>query len=653
MRLSIGAKLWGSFCAILLVIVVIGGISYRNTLNMQETARWVAHTHEVLAQLSRLLASVQDAETGQRGYLITGADRYLAPYTAARERIAQEMQALRQLVDDNPDQQRRLDRLEPLLTQRVQALASTIELHRTQGFEVARRQVLTDQGMEVMREIRALVSEMSDEERRLQAIRDTAAAVSANGAQQAILIGLGLSVLIVVVAALFLTQHIGRPLRAVSEVADKVSAGNLAVELAARPRSDEIGLLQGSIERMLRSLRQTAESARQIAAGNLAIEVQPQSQDDQFGQAFAAMIQALRHVAESARQIAAGNLAVDVQPQSPGDQFGQAFSRMLQSLRQMAESARQIAAGNLTIEVQPQSSGDLLGNAFAQMLVDLRQINGDIRSGIEVLTDSASEIAAGSYQIAAGTAETATAISETSTTVEEIKQTAMLSSQRALSVSQTAQRSIQVSQDGRRAVDEVSEGMRRIHQQMELVGENITRLAEQVQTIGEIIATVNDLAEQSNLLAVNASIEAAKAGEQGKGFSVVAQEVKSLAEQSKQATVQVRGILGEIQRATSSTVLAAEQGSRAVSEGVKQSGQAGEAIRLLSLSIDEGAQAVAEIAVSAQQQLAGMDQLVQAMESIREASAQNMSSSKQAEAAAQGLQRLGQKMKDMLARFQI
>jgi methyl-accepting chemotaxis protein len=145
---------------------------------------------------------------------------------------------------------------------------------------------------------------------------------------------------------------------------------------------------------------------------------------------------------------------------------------------------------------------------------------------------------------------------------------------------------MQVSQDGRRAVDEVVEGMRRIHQQMDQVGENITHLAEQVQTIGEIIATVNDLAEQSNLLAVNASIEAAKAGEQGKGFSVVAQEVKSLAEQSKQATVQVRGILGEIQRATSSTVLAAEQGSRAVSEGVKQSGQAGEAIRLLSQNID-------------------------------------------------------------------
>src|SRR5206468_6485887 len=90
-----------------------------------------------------------------------------------------------------------------------------------------------------------------------------------------------------------------------------------------------------------------------------------------------------------------------------------------------------------------------------------------------------------------------------------------------------------------------------IQTQMESIADSVVKLSEQGQAIGEIIATVNDLAEQSNLLAVNASIEAAKAGEQGKGFAVVAQEVKSLAEQSKQATAQVRNLLNDIQKATS------------------------------------------------------------------------------------------------------
>lgn len=179
------------------------------------------------------------------------------------------------------------------------------------------------------------------------------------------------------------------------------------------------------------------------------------------------------------------------------------------------------------------------------------------------------------------------------------------------------------------------------------------RLSEQSQAIGEIIATVNDLAEQSNLLAVNAAIEAARAGEQGKGFAVVAQEVKSLAEQSKHATAQVRTILGDIQKATSAAVLATEQGNKAVEAGVKQSAEAGESIRLLTDSVTEGAQAAVQIAASSQQQMVGMDQVALAMENIKQASIQNVSGTKQAEAAAESLHELGQKLKQLAEQYKV
>jgi methyl-accepting chemotaxis protein len=179
------------------------------------------------------------------------------------------------------------------------------------------------------------------------------------------------------------------------------------------------------------------------------------------------------------------------------------------------------------------------------------------------------------------------------------------------------------------------------------------RLSEQGQAIGEIMASVNDLAEQSNLLAVNASIEAAKAGEHGKGFAVVAQEVRNLAQQSKQATAQVRTILSDFQKATSTAVMATEQGSKAVDSGVKQSAEASEAIRILTDSISEAAQAAAQIAASSQQQRVGMDQVALAMESIKQASLQNASSTKQGEAAAMNLHTLGQKMKLLVERYQV
>ena len=171
--------------------------------------------------------------------------------------------------------------------------------------------------------------------------------------------------------------------------------------------------------------------------------------------------------------------------------------------------------------------------------------------------------------------------------------------------------------------------------------------------MGEIIARVGGLAEQSNLLAVNAAIEAAKAGEQGKGFAVVAQEVKDLADQSRQATKQVRIILSDIQKAISATVMIAEQGSITVASGVVQTTEAGDAIRILAESIADSAQAAAQIAATSQQQLAGMDQVAMAMENIKQVSAENAAGSKQSAASAQNLHELGQKLKQMSERFKL
>jgi methyl-accepting chemotaxis protein len=284
---------------------------------------------------------------------------------------------------------------------------------------------------------------------------------------------------------------------------------------------------------------------------------------------------------------------------------------------------------------------------------ELKHLLEKVKEAVNVLTASSSEILAATTQVASGTAETATSINETTTTVEEVRQAAQLSSQKAQNVSDNAQRAAQVSQNGQKAVEETASGMDRIQEQMETITQTVVRLSEQSQSIGGIIASVTDLADQSNLLAVNAAIEAAKAGEQGKGFAVVAQEIKSLAEQSKQATAQVRGILSDVQKATSNAVMATEQGSKAVEAGVKQAAQAGEAIRVLAESIGEAVQVSIQIVASSRQQVVGMDQIGVAMENINQAGAQNAASMKQMEVAAQNLHELGEKLKELVAQFKV
>jgi len=318
--------------------------------------------------------------------------------------------------------------------------------------------------------------------------------------------------------------------------------------------------------------------------------------------------------------------------------------------------ASRVAEGDLTSTVPVTGSKDemnLLLHTFGRMVENLRSQTMEIHEGVNVLAASASEILAATTQVASSAAETAAAVNETTATVEEVKQTTLLADQKSRYVADTSQRTMQVSQGGQKAVAESIVGMGRIREQMMSVAESIVSLSEQSQAIGEIIATVNDLAEQSNLLAVNASIEAAKAGEHGKGFAVVAQEVKSLADQSKQATAQVRRLLNDIQKATNTAVMATEQGSKAVEAGEKQASEAGEAIRMMSESIADSANASAQITATSQQQLIGMDQVALAMENISEASTLSVTSTRQAERSAQDIHELGQKLKQLVAQFRV
>ncbi|AGA24735.1 response regulator [Singulisphaera acidiphila] len=166
-----GTSLLIGVAAVLLVFVVSGTVSYLNTRTLDRDARQVTHTHEVLSALGELLSLMKDAETGQRGYLLTGDDRYLEPYSSALARIDQRMGKFEGLIRDDSDHRTHLPALKANINTKLEELAETVELRRTQGFEAARATMMSDRGKAAMDALRTLIQSMQEDERIQRALR--------------------------------------------------------------------------------------------------------------------------------------------------------------------------------------------------------------------------------------------------------------------------------------------------------------------------------------------------------------------------------------------------------------------------------------------------------------------------------------------------
>jgi len=193
MQWSIEKKITGAFGLALLLLSIVSGASYQSTTELIENERWVAHTHEVLEELADVLAGLAGAESTQRGYLLTGQESYLEPYSGEARQVTQVLQDLRYLTADNPHQQQRLDVLKPLVSTRLARLQKGVNLRQGKGLEAGVEFVQSGQGRKLMGDIRKIVDQMQNEERELLKQRERAAVVKAQNTTSIIGVGVLLS----------------------------------------------------------------------------------------------------------------------------------------------------------------------------------------------------------------------------------------------------------------------------------------------------------------------------------------------------------------------------------------------------------------------------------------------------------------------------
>ncbi|MBI1367390.1 MAG: HAMP domain-containing protein [Planctomycetes bacterium] len=325
-------------------------------------------------------------------------------------------------------------------------------------------------------------------------------------------------------------------------------------------------------------------------------------------------------------------------------------------LREITEAARKVADGDLSGAAIKATEEDEIGDltaVFNTMRMGLTDLSTQIRQATNNVDSAANEILASTRQQASSTREQAATVQQVSTTMQEITQSGNQISDKAKEVSNSAEATSSSTDEGVRAVKDTVSLMESIRGQVEEVAENIVTLSESTQAVGEIIATVSDIAEQANLLALNAGIEAVSADEHGGRFSVVASEMKNLADQAKQCTVQVRSILSDIQKGINTSVMLTEEAVKRVESGKRQADLTERAIAMMQDSTEQSVVAFQQILGATSQQQVGFEQVAQGMQDIRVAAEQTAVGTSQLEKSAATLTALSKQLQTAVGRYRI
>lgn len=333
--------------------------------------------------------------------------------------------------------------------------------------------------------------------------------------------------------------------------------------------------------------------------------------------------------------------------------------------RELAVISDRIADGQLNIHAPVAGVDELshLGASFNGMTAKLagmieserndklylQRVIGTIRETAEALAESASELRDGAARQAQGMKGQSAEISKTVDNVHKIQAKTNDANKTAEAVVQSSGRAKEVSEVGRKAIDDSVDAMTSVKATSNAIVDGIRSLKSDSKAIEEIVAVVSDIADKTNMLALNASIEASRAGEQGRGFTVVATEIRALAEQSKSTTSQVRRILSKISKRTQDAVYLTDQGKETVDRALVLVEQAGDTIRTLEDIISESVDLASKISMSSQTQTSGINQIRQAITHISEVSDENLIATRQNEDMAAKLNSLGHRLKNLTA----
>jgi methyl-accepting chemotaxis protein len=314
------------------------------------------------------------------------------------------------------------------------------------------------------------------------------------------------------------------------------------------------------------------------------------------------------------------------------------------------------SAGDLSVGLIVENTDDVIGKLFTgfnNVVTNIKNIILKVTEAVQATASAANQISSSTEEMAAGAQEQSTQVAEVAAGVEQMSKTIFETTKNTEQATSSSKNAGRIAKEGGNVVKETIKGMNSIAQVVKKSAESIQVLGKSSDQIGEIVQVIDDIADQTNLLALNAAIEAARAGEQGRGFAVVADEVRKLAERTTKATKEIATMIKQIQRDTNEAVASMQQGTEEVEAGKKLAEKAGASLQEIILGAEEVVDIVTQVAAASEEQSSTSEQISANIEAISNVIQESASGIQQIARASEDLNKLTLNLQELVSQFKL
>jgi methyl-accepting chemotaxis protein len=396
------------------------------------------------------------------------------------------------------------------------------------------------------------------------------------------------------------------------------------------------------------------DASQKASNGDLNVKL-TSSTSDEVGDLTQAFNKMIGNIALANTELAEEKRSVERKVEDAVEASEKQKEYLASSVKHLLEQMEKFAAGNLTISIEVNSDDEIgrLYTGFNKTVSNLNQMFRKLRESVETTSLSANEITATSQELAAGSQEVSMQTSEVSSSVEEMTKTIFENSKNASVAADASKGANKLAIEGKNKVEDNIKGMKKINDAAESTAAIITSLAGKTDQIGEIAQVIDEIADQTNLLALNAAIEAARAGEQGRGFAVVADEVRKLAERTTKATKEIAETIKSIQKEAKEADLSMAQAKVAVKNGEQLTEGVGVVLSKIFDSTNSVAEEINQLAAASEEQSATAEQISKNLETINAVINQNSNGIQQIAGSSDQLRVITEQLNSLISAFKI